>query len=128
MSEKILVIGANGQIGTELVNALRNIHGAEQVIASDINSPNHAIRHSGPFELVNVLDKDNLHHIFKKHQPTQVYLLAAILSAVGEQKPKLAWDLNMTGLIHVLDFAVEFKMQKVFWPSSIAVFGPHSPQ
>jgi nucleoside-diphosphate-sugar epimerase len=128
MSEKILVIGANGQIGTELVNALRNIHGAEQVIASDINSPIYAIRHSGPFELVNVLDKDNLHHIFTKHQPTQVYLLAAILSAVGEQKPKMAWDLNMTGLIQVLDYAVEFKTKKVFWPSSIAVFGPHSPQ
>jgi nucleoside-diphosphate-sugar epimerase len=128
MSEKILVIGANGQIGTELVNALRNIHGADQVIASDINNPAYAIRHSGPFEFANVLDKDNLHHLFNKHQPTQVYLLAAILSAVGEQKPKMAWDLNMTGLLHVLDFAVEFKVQKVFWPSSIAVFGPHSPQ
>ena len=128
MTEKILVIGANGQIGTELVNALRSIHGADQVIASDINSPTYAIRHSGPFELVNVLDKDNLHHIFNKHQPTQVYLLAAILSAVGEQKPKMAWDLNMTGLLHVLDFSVEFRVKKVFWPSSIAVFGPHSPQ
>jgi nucleoside-diphosphate-sugar epimerase len=128
MSEKILVIGANGQIGTELVNALRAIHGAAQVIASDINNPAYAIRNSGPFEFVNVLDKDNLHHIFDKHKPTQVYLLAAILSAVGEQKPKMAWDLNMTGLIHVLDFAVEFKVAKVFWPSSIAVFGPHSPQ
>jgi nucleoside-diphosphate-sugar epimerase len=128
MSEKILVIGANGQIGTELVNALRNIHGAENVIASDINSPNYALRNSGPFEFANVLDKDNLHHLFEKHQPTQVYLLAAILSAVGEQKPKMAWDLNMTGLLHVLDFAVEFKTPKVFWPSSIAVFGPHSPQ
>jgi nucleoside-diphosphate-sugar epimerase len=128
MSEKILVIGANGQIGTELVNALRAIHGAAQVIASDINNPAYAIRNSGPFEFVNVLDKDNLHHVFDKHKPTQVYLLAAILSAVGEQKPKMAWDLNMTGLIHVLDFAVEFKVAKVFWPSSIAVFGPHSPQ
>jgi len=127
MTEKILVIGANGQIGTELVTTLRNIHGAEQVIASDINSPAYAIRNTGPFEFVNVLDKDNLHHIFQKHQPTQVYLLAAILSAVGEQKPKMAWDLNMSGLIHVLDFAVEFKVAKVFWPSSIAVFGPHSP-
>jgi nucleoside-diphosphate-sugar epimerase len=129
MSEKILVIGANGQIGTELVMALRNIHGAEAVIASDINSPTYAMRGStGPFELINVLDKDNLHHIFDKHRPTQVYLLAAILSAVGEQKPKMAWDLNMTGLLHVLDFAVEFKVNKVFWPSSIAVFGPHTPQ
>jgi len=128
MTEKIIVIGANGQIGTELVNALRKIHGSGQVIASDINEPAYAIRNTGPFEFVNVLDKDNLHHIFQKHQPTQVYLLAAILSAVGEQKPKMAWDLNMTGLIHVLDFAVEFKVAKVFWPSSIAVFGPHSPQ
>lgn len=129
MSEKILVIGANGQIGTELVMALRNIHGSEAVIASDINSPTYAMRGStGPFELINVLDKDNLHHIFDKHSPTQVYLLAAILSAVGEQRPKMAWDLNMTGLLHVLDFAVEFKVNKVFWPSSIAVFGPHSPQ
>ncbi|MHB8206353.1 NAD-dependent epimerase/dehydratase family protein [Mucilaginibacter sp.] len=128
MTEKIIVIGANGQIGTELVNALRNIHGAEQVIASDINDPVYAIKNTGPFEFVNVLDKENLHHIFQKHQPTQVYLLAAILSAIGEQKPKMAWDLNMTGLIHVLDLAVEFKVSKVFWPSSIAVFGPHSPQ
>jgi nucleoside-diphosphate-sugar epimerase len=128
MSEKILVIGANGQIGTELVTALRNINGAENVIACDINSAAYAIRNSGPFEFANVLDKDNLHHIFEKHQPTQVYLLAAILSALGEQKPKMAWDLNMTGLLNVLDFAVEFKVAKVFWPSSIAVFGPHSPQ
>lgn len=128
MSEKILVIGANGQIGTELVTALRGIHGSEAVIAADINSAAYAIRNSGPYEFANVLDKDNLHHIFDKHRPTQVYLLAAILSAVGEQKPKAAWDLNMTGLLHVLDFSVEFSVTKVFWPSSIAVFGPHSPQ
>jgi len=128
MSEKILVIGANGQIGTELVTALRGINGAENVVACDINDPAYAIRNSGPFEFANVLDKDNLHHIFEKHQPTQVYLLAAILSALGEQKPKMAWDLNMTGLLNVLDFSVEFKVAKVFWPSSIAVFGPHSPQ
>ena len=128
MSEKILIIGANGQIGTELVNALRNIHGAQAVIASDINNAGYAIRNSGPYEFANVLDKDNLHHIFDKHRPTQVYLLAAILSAIGEQKPKATWDLNMTGLLHVLDFAVEFKVAKVFWPSSIAVFGPRSPQ
>jgi len=129
MSEKILVIGANGQIGTELVAALRGIYGSEAVIASDLKSPVYALKKSsGPYEIVNVLDKDNLHHIFEKYNPTQVYLLAAILSAVGEQKPKVAWDLNMTGLLHVLDFSVEFKVEKVFWPSSIAVFGPHSPQ
>ncbi|OKS88305.1 NAD-dependent epimerase/dehydratase family protein [Mucilaginibacter polytrichastri] len=127
MSEKILVIGANGQIGTELVLALRDIYGAEQVIASDINNAAEAIK-NGPFEFVNVLDKDNLRNVFEKHKPTQVYLLAAVLSAVGEQKPKLAWDLNMNGLLSILDLAVEFKTAKVFWPSSIAVFGPHSPQ
>jgi nucleoside-diphosphate-sugar epimerase len=74
------------------------------------------------------MDNDNLRSLFEKYRPTQVYLLAAILSAVGEKQPKLAWDLNMTGLIHVLDFAKEFKTAKVFWPSSIAVFGPHSPR
>lgn len=129
MGEKILIIGANGQIGTELANALRGIYGSDAVIASDISTPNNAAgRNNGPYEIVNVLDKDNLHHVFDKHRPTQVYLLAAILSAIGEQKPKVAWDLNMTGLLHVLDFSVEFKVAKVFWPSSIAVFGPHSPQ
>jgi nucleoside-diphosphate-sugar epimerase len=129
MGEKILVIGANGQIGTELVAALRGIYGADAVVASDLKSPVYNMRkNTGPYEIVNVLDHDSLHHIFDKHRPTQVYLLAAILSAVGEQKPKLAWDLNMTGLLHVLDFSVEFKVAKVFWPSSIAVFGPHSPQ
>ena len=129
MDEKILVIGANGQIGTELVAAYRAIYGSDAVIASDIKSPVYNMRkNTGPYEIVNVLDKDNLHHIFAKHRPTQVYLLAAILSAVGEQKPKMAWDLNMTGLLNVLDFSVEFGVKKVFWPSSIAVFGPHSPQ
>jgi len=128
MSEKILVIGANGQIGTELVITLRSLYTAEQVIASDINNPAYAIRNGGPFEFANVLDKESLHHLFQKHQPTQVYLLAAILSATGEQKPRAAWDLNMNGLLHVLDLAVEFKTAKVFWPSSIAVFGPNSPK
>jgi nucleoside-diphosphate-sugar epimerase len=128
MNEKIIVIGSNGQIGTELVMNLRAKYGNEQVIASDIRNPDHALINAGPFELVNVLDKDNLHQVFEKHRPTQVYLLAAILSAVGEQKPKMAWDLNMTGLIQVLDLAIEFKTAKVFWPSSIAVFGPHSPK
>lgn len=74
------------------------------------------------------MDNDNLRSLFEKYHPTQVYLLAAILSATGEKQPKLAWDLNMTGLIHVLDLAIEFKTAKVFWPSSIAVFGPHSPR
>ncbi|HWZ34674.1 MAG TPA: NAD-dependent epimerase/dehydratase family protein [Mucilaginibacter sp.] len=128
MIETIIVLGSNGQIGTELVMALRAKHGNSQVIASDIRTSNNAAINSGPFELANVLDKENLHQLFEKYRPTQVYLLAAILSAVGEQKPKMAWDLNMNGLLNVLDLALEFKTAKVFWPSSIAVFGPHSPK
>lgn len=128
MNEKIIVLGSNGQIGTELVMNLRAKYGNDQVIASDIRNTDNAVINAGPFELANVLDKDNLHQLFEKYRPTQVYLLAAILSAVGEQKPKLAWDLNMNGLIHILDLTVEFKTAKVFWPSSIAVFGPHSPR
>lgn len=128
MTEKIIVIGSNGQIGTELVMNLRAKYGNDQVVASDIRNTDNPVINAGPVELVNVLDKDNLHKLFEKYRPTQIYLLAAILSAVGEQKPKLAWDLNMNGLIHILDLAVEFKTAKVFWPSSIAVFGPHSPR
>jgi nucleoside-diphosphate-sugar epimerase len=125
MRESILVIGSNGQIGTELVEALRQINGKEQVVACDIREPQTV---TGPFEQVNVLDQENLRSLFENYQPTQVYLLAAMLSAVGEQMPKKAWELNMDGLLHVLDLSVEFKVNKVFWPSSIAVFGPHSPQ
>jgi nucleoside-diphosphate-sugar epimerase len=128
MTEKIIVIGSNGQIGTELVMNLRAKYGTDQVVASDIRPTENAAINEGPFELVNVLDKDLMRSLFEKHRPTQIYLLAAILSAVGEQKPKLAWDLNMNGLINILDLAVEFKTAKVFWPSSIAVFGPHSPR
>jgi nucleoside-diphosphate-sugar epimerase len=128
MTETIIVFGSNGQIGTELVMNLRAKYGESRVIASDIRTTDNAAINSGPFELANVLDKENLHQLFEKYRPTQVYLLAAILSAVGEQKPKLAWDLNMNGLLNVLDLALEFKTAKVFWPSSIAVFGPHSPK
>jgi nucleoside-diphosphate-sugar epimerase len=125
MAETILVLGSNGQIGTELVSALRQVHGTNQVIACDIKEPLNA---SSPFELSDVLDKDGLLQLFKKYQPTQVYLLAALLSAIGEQKPKKAWELNMDGLLNVLDLCVDFKVKRVFWPSSIAVFGPHSPR
>jgi nucleoside-diphosphate-sugar epimerase len=127
MSERILVIGANGQIGTELTRVLRNIHGPYNVIAADIHNPTQP-HTDGPFEHVNVMQDTELHYIFEKYHPTQVYLLAAMLSATGEQFPKKAWDLNMMGLIHVLDYAVAYKTPKVFWPSSIAVFGPNSPR
>jgi nucleoside-diphosphate-sugar epimerase len=128
MKESILVIGANGQIGTELVNNLRTIYGNNKVVACDIRRPDYDIKNAGMFEFVNVLDKENLTSIYNKYKPTQVYLLAAILSATGEQNPKLAWNLNMNGLLNILDFSLEYKTKKVYWPSSIAVFGPNSPK
>lgn len=128
MIEKILVLGSNGQIGTELVTALRKSYGENNVVACDIRRPDYDIKNSGPFEFVNVLEKDILNSIFQKYKPTQVYLLAALLSATGEQNPKLAWDLNMNGLLNILDLAITYKTAKVYWPSSIAVFGPNSPK
>ncbi|WP_342330535.1 NAD-dependent epimerase/dehydratase family protein [Pedobacter sp. FW305-3-2-15-E-R2A2] len=128
MIEKILVLGSNGQIGTELVTALRKSYGESNVVACDIRRPDYDIKNSGPFEFVNVLEKDILNNIFQKYKPTQVYLLAALLSATGEQNPKLAWDLNMNGLLNILDLAITYKTAKVYWPSSIAVFGPNSPK
>src|SRR5690348_17828587 len=103
MQENILVIGANGQIGTELVNHLRSVYGSDNVVACDIRRPDYDTKNAGPFEFVNVLEKENLRQIYQKYKPKQVYLLAAILSATGEQNPKLAWDLNMNGLLNVLD-------------------------
>ncbi|MET3114252.1 nucleoside-diphosphate-sugar epimerase [Pedobacter sp. CG_S7] len=126
MSEKILVLGSNGQIGVELVSALRNTYGENNVIACDIRRPDYDVKNSGPFEFVNVLDKVTLNSVFLKYKPSQVYLLAALLSATGEQNPKLAWDLNMNGLLNILDLALIYKTAKVYWPSSIAVFGPSS--
>ena len=128
MTEKIVVLGSNGQIGTELVMALRSAYGENNVVACDIRRPDYDIKNSGPFEFVNVLEKETLNAIFLKYKPTQVYLLAALLSATGEQNPKLAWDLNMNGLLNILDLAITYKTAKVYWPSSIAVFGPNSPK
>ncbi len=128
MHEKIVVIGSNGQIGTELVSELRKSYGDGNVIACDIRRPDYDIKNAGPFEFVNVLDKEILNQLFKKYKPTQVYLLAALLSATGEQNPKLAWDLNMNGLLNVLDLALEYHTARVYWPSSIAAFGPNSPK
>lgn len=127
MSENILVIGACGQLGTELVEALRNIYGNNNVIASDIRQSEDAVFQQGPFETLDILDKNRLSEILTKHKPSQVYHLAALLSATAEAKPKLGWTLNMDGLFNVLDAAVDFKIGKVYWPSSIAVFGPGTP-
>ncbi|HET6245450.1 MAG: NAD-dependent epimerase/dehydratase family protein [Bacteroidetes bacterium] len=128
MIEKILVIGSAGQIGTELVETLRDKHGSSNVIASDINNPTVDLIEKGPFERLNVLDRNRLLEIIEKHNVSQVYLLAALLSATAEQNPSLGWELNMGGLFNVLDLAKEKKIKKVYWPSSIAVFGPTTPK
>src|SRR5690606_9312169 len=127
MAERVIILGSNGQIGTELVAALRTQYGHEHVVASDIREPQQP-DNSGPFELVDVLNRKALHLLFTKYRPTQVYLLAAVLSATGEKHPRQAWDLNINGLLNVLDLSMEYAVKKVFWPSSIAVFGPHSPK
>lgn len=128
-TSSILVIGASGQIGIELVNTLREIHGANNVVASDIRVANDKqVVEGGPWELVNVLEKDVLAHVVNKHKIDTVYNLAAMLSATAEERPDLAWDLNMNGHFNVLDLAREGKIRKIFWPSSIAVFGPTTPK
>ncbi|CAN5279035.1 NAD-dependent epimerase/dehydratase family protein [soil metagenome] len=127
ISETILVLGANGQIGTELVTALRAKYGAENVIASDIR-PLIDKEHEGPFEILDILDAKAVEKVIKKYKVAQVYHLAAILSATGEKNPRMAWDVNMNGLLNVLDASVELGVKKVFWPSSIAVFGKNSPK
>lgn len=127
MKDRIIMLGANGQIGSELATALRHKFGYENVITTDIRQPQE-LGENEIFEIVNVLDKARLRTLFEEHKPTQIYLLAAMLSATGEQYPQKAWDLNMNGLLNVLDLAVELGIKKIFWPSSIAVFGPHSPK
>lgn len=125
---KILVIGASGQIGVELTLALRNIYGNQNVIASDLREENELLKGSGPYVSMDVMNKEMLHVQVIRQNITQIYLLAAILSATGEKNPNLAWNLNMQGLLNVLDIAREEKLEKVYWPSSIAVFGPTSPK
>ncbi|MDB5208347.1 MAG: NAD-dependent epimerase/dehydratase family protein [Flavisolibacter sp.] len=126
--EKILVIGASGQIGVELTLALRKIYGATNVIASDLREQNPLLEGTGPYVSLDVMNKEMLHVQVIRQGVTQIYLLAAILSATGEKNPALAWHLNMQGLLNVLDIAKEEKLTKVYWPSSIAVFGPTSPK
>jgi nucleoside-diphosphate-sugar epimerase len=126
--EKILVIGASGQIGVELTLALRKIYGNVNVVASDLREENELLRGSGPYVSLDVMNKEMLHVQVIRQNITQIYLLAAILSATGEKNPNLAWNLNMQGLLNVLDIAREEKLHKVYWPSSIAVFGPTSPR
>ena len=128
IKERILVIGASGQIGVELTLALRKIYGNANVIASDLREENALLHGTGPYVSLDVMNKEMLHVQVIRQGITQIYLLAAILSATGEKNPNLAWNLNMQSLLHVLDIAREEKLHKVYWPSSIAVFGPTSPK
>ena len=126
--EKILVIGASGQIGVELTLALRKIYGNVNVVASDLREENDLLKGTGPYVSLDIMNKEMLHVQVIRQNITQIYLLAAILSATGEKNPNLAWNLNMQGLLNVLDIAKEEHLHKIYWPSSIAVFGPTSPK
>jgi len=128
MSSRILIIGACGQIGSELTYKLRSIHGDENVIASDINYNNLDVVNSGLFEIVDAMDYTSIKVCVEKYNIDTIYLMAAMLSATGEKYPMKAWDLNMDSLFHVLNLAKAKFIKKVFWPSSIAVFGPSTPK
>ena len=124
---KIIVIGSCGQIGTELVLALRNIHGSENVVAADLKDECPSILSNGPYIKMDILDRDAVRSYIINEKVEEVYLLAALLSATAEKNPDFAWRLNMEGLFTILDLAKEGHLKKVFWPSSIAVFGPTTP-
>ena len=128
MRKRILIIGACGQIGTELTLYLREKFGNHKVIASDIREGNKTLMESGPFEILDAMDYDAVEAIIIRHEITEVYLMAAMLSATAEKFPMKGWNLNMTSLFHVLNLAKERKIEKIFWPSSIAVFGPTTPK
>lgn len=129
MSSKTLIIGACGQVGTELALTLREKYGSDSVIATDIRtSTNKALMKSGPFETLDVMDSEALLSLVKREKIHTVYHLAALLSATAEQKPQFGWDLNMVGLFNVLNLARDGHISRIFWPSSIAVFGPGTPK
>lgn len=128
MHKNILIIGACGQIGTELTYTLRAKFGSEVVIASDIREGNETLMDSGPFELLDATDYNALEEIIAYWEIDEVYLMAAMLSATAEKFPMRAWNLNMNSLFNVLNLAKEKKISKIFWPSSIAVFGPNTPR
>jgi len=127
MKERILIIGSSGQIGAELVMELRSMYGNNNVIASDIRPSSSEVMESGPFEKLDIMDEKLLRDVVKKYKITQVYLLAALLSATAEKNIELGWSLNMRSHSHVLDLAKDGLIKKIFWPSSIAVFGPTTP-
>ena len=125
--KKILVIGSNGQIGTELVLSLRERYGKEAVFAADLSESCPAIIINGPYVQLDVLQKEAIREYIISNEIKEVYLLAALLSATAEKNPDFAWKLNMEGLFTILDLAKEKHIDKIFWPSSIAVFGPTTP-
>ena len=125
--EKILIIGAGGQIGVELTLALRKLYGENNVIASDIREAHPLLKDSGPYAILNAMDAEATLALVKKEGITQIYLLAALLSATGEKMPQKAWDINMQSLLQTLELGVQEKLTKIYWPSSIAVFGPTTP-
>ena len=127
-SDKILILGSCGQIGVELTLALRTQYGNDAVIATDIKEEHSLLKGTGPFYQVDVMDINAVVALVKKEQITQIYLLAALLSATGEKMPLKAWDINMTSLLQVLEMSVQEKIAKVYWPSSIAVFGSTTPK
>lgn len=126
--ETILLIGASGQIGAELTMLLRSQYGNSNVVAADIKIPIGELAESGPFEELNVLDRNRIAELADKYKLTQIYNMAAMLSATGEKFPQKAWQLNMDGLINTLEVAREKGIKKMYWPSSIAAFGPTTPK
>lgn len=125
--EKILIVGAGGQIGVELTLALRKLYGTDNVVASDIREAHPLLKDSGPYAILNAMDAEAMLGLVRKEGITQIYLLAALLSATGEKMPQKAWDINMQSLLQTLELGVQEKLTKIYWPSSIAVFGPTTP-
>ncbi|MDC6366186.1 MULTISPECIES: NAD-dependent epimerase/dehydratase family protein [Flavobacteriaceae] len=128
MQKPILILGACGQIGTELTVELRNKYGAENVVASDIRESSDPLMDTGPFELLDATNYEAIEDVVMHYEIDEVYLMAAMLSATAEKFPMRAWNLNMNSLFNVLNLAKERKISKIFWPSSIAVFGPNTPK
>lgn len=125
--KKILVTGAIGQIGSDLVSALKEKYGADNVVASDIREPEN-VEGFAPFEVLDVLDEKNIEDVVKKYEIDTIFHLAALLSAVGEKSPQACWKVNMDGLFNILEVARKFNLKKIICPSSIAAFGPTTPR
>ncbi len=128
MAEKIIILGSEGQVGTDLAAKLRSEYGDSNVLCTDIKPTDSSKTDLGPYQELNVMDRNALKDVFSKHKPTLVYHLAAMLSATAEQFPRKGWDLNMEGMFSVFDACLDHDVKRVFWPSSIAVFGPTTPK